>query len=696
MRVLGITMGETVSNKPLKDGSLAWYRSDNNILVISEEQIANVKHAGGFEASLQKLYEENSSKPDIVAVSSCCEPEISDLSPLEAQFRCEVRVVNHHLSHAHQAAWTAGHRDALILAMDAGGNMLEPFDERGPDWWRYNREQLSVFQCVGGRISLLERRFSSPYDIGPGEFWRYMTYACGFDTSTKASKVMELAAFDDTSNNPLSDLFFSTDIAKNLRNDPPNKGLLKNQVLKHHGLAGLGNDVSPANFAGWAQRSLEEYVVGLLNQYRLQLGHKLVCLTGGVALNCKLVQAVRARTSFDDVSVGYCPSDKGQSLGNCLAVQDRRPKVGSRSGLNPFRGPKRAASSSDIRSRLGQQHQTHIVEKGVSASAVLKLIDEGFVVGTWRGRGEVGARALGNSSILASPQLPKIKERLNSIKGRPDHTPIAPVLSKEYFQSNIGEACDNYSLMSETVYGPNGGDDIPTSMLHVDGSIRPQIIDETSSGFMSRMLQEAGPVRRKNFALLNTSFNGPGRPMAGTLDQAVSEFLELDLDALSCPSDILVRKKNARLEAALDACDPQTMFFENLEDFQRRSAEFGLCQSVEMRERFLLFDNYIRWAAQGRKVTTIRFKEGALSIAGPRRLPLVETKDFKQSAMEVRKLEVEVLGFTVKRFRHLNNVDAQRDGFEKTSHLKQTLRNIYPLISDDDYVTINFINILTN
>lgn len=697
MKVLGITMGATINGKPLKDGSLAWYQSENNILVISEEQAANIKHAGGFEASLQKFYEENQSRPDLVAVSSCCEPEISDVSALEAQFRCEVRVVNHHLSHAHQAAWTAGYRDALIVVMDAGGNMLEPFDERGPDWWKYRREQFSIFECVGGKLTLLDRKFSKPYDIGLGEFWRYMTYACGFDTSTKASKVMELAGCDDFSTNALSNLYFDTDLSIELRNDPPNKMLLKDLVLKKRVFADSDNEISAANVAGWAQRSLDEVVVGILNDYQSQSGHKLVCLSGGVALNCKLVQAVRDRTLFDDVIVGYCPSDKGQSLGNCLAVQNRRPKIGSRSGLNPFRGMKRVASASDIRTRLGNHQLTHIVEKGVEASAVLRLIDEGFIIGTWRGRGEIGARALGNSSILADPHLPRIKEHLNTMKGRSIETPIAPVFSKKMFEANFGKMYVNYNLMSETICSRfDGKKELPSSMVHVDGSIRPQIIDEPSSGYLSQMLSNVSPARKERFALLNTSFNGPGRPMAGTIDQAVSEFLDLGLDALSCPNNILVRKKDARLEAALDDSDPDKMFFKNLEDYQSRSAALGLHQSIEKRERFLLFDNYIRWAAQGRKVTTIRFKEGALSIAGPKKLPLVETKDFKQSAMHVQKLEVEVLGFTVKKFRHLDQVDAQRDGFEKTSHLKQTLKNIYPLMNDDDYVTINFISIVSS
>jgi carbamoyltransferase len=694
MKVLGLTLGKTVAGKPLKDGSLSWYTSDNSILIISEEQAADRKHAGGYEASLQKLYETTSSRPDLVAVSSCCEPMITDVSGFEGQFGCEIRVVNHHLSHAHQAAWSAGYRDALIVVLDAGGNTLEPFDDRGTDWWRYEREQASIFECVDGRIKLIDRIFSKPFEIGIGEFWRYMTYACGFDSSNKASKVMELAAFSEDAICPIPELFFSSSLSSTMLNDPPSKLLLRDKLLGFFEPSFRLEEVQTA-LAGWAQKSLEAEVLRIVNSYQKQLGHSILCLSGGVALNCKLVQSIRERGPFDDIVVGYAPSDKGQSLGNCLAVQEGRKKVGSLNGLDPFRGSKRVASVSDIRSLLGEDQLTHIVEPSVPPQKVKDLIANGFLIGTWRGRGEIGARALGNSSILADPAVPGIKERLNQIKGRPEHTPVAPAFSKEYFEECFGPVKANYFHMSETVTVPRTAMSLPSSLQHVDRTVRPQIIDEKRPSYLSKLVASCNAEQRKEFVVLNTSFNGAGRPMAGTLSQAVSEFRNLGLDGLSCAKDVLVRKKNARLEARLDASDAQKAHFANFQDFERRKSEFGLTQEVELRERFLLFDNYIRWAADGRKVTTIRFKEGLLSVAGVGRLPLVETKNFKQSAMDVQKLEVDVLGFTVKKFQDLDQVDAQRDGFEKTSHLKQTLRNIYPKMKDSDYVTINFIRIVT-
>ena len=78
------------------------------------------------------------------------------------------------------------------------------------------------------------------------------------------------------------------------------------------------------------------------------------------------------------------------------------------------------------------------------------------------------------------------------------------------------------------------------------------------------------------------------------------------------------------------------MFFRNHDEFLEKSPDLGLNSRVEIRERFLLFDNYIRWVSEHRKVTTIRFKKDALSIASGGKLPLVETKNFKQSAMGIR------------------------------------------------------------
>jgi hypothetical protein len=180
--------------------------------------------------------------------------------------------------------------------------------------------------------------------------------------------------------------------------------------------------------------------------------------------------------------------------------------------------------------------------------------------------------------------------------------------------------------------------------------------------------------------------------MVGTPAAAVSEATSLAIDGVMFSNSIFLRRKSARWEAGIERTASDGYFFESLDDFQSYGArdQFG---SVELRSRFLLFDNYIDWVRDQRKVTTVRFVPGGVSIPAGNRLPLVETKNFRQSAMEVNDTFVQVHGFALKRFGDLNQVDAQRDGFEKTSHLKRTLSSIYPQMTESDFVTINFISI---
>ena len=73
---------------------------------------------------------------------------------------------------------------------------------------------------------------------------------------------------------------------------------------------------------------------------------------------------------------------------------------------------------------------------------------------------------------------------------------------------------------------------------------------------------------------------------------------------------------------------------------------------------------------------------------------MVMTTDFKQASIFAEHYRVRVFGVKVKKFSDLDQLDAQRDGFEKTSNLKTTLLTIYPKITADSYVTINFIEIM--
>jgi carbamoyltransferase len=67
----------------------------------------------------------------------------------------------------------------------------------------------------------------------------------------------------------------------------------------------------------------------------------------------------------------------------------------------------------------------------------------GRLVGWYQGRAEVGQRALGARSILASPQTRAMVTRLNRVKGREIWRPLAPSLLAEdqsqVFTHSVGD-----------------------------------------------------------------------------------------------------------------------------------------------------------------------------------------------------------------------------------------------------------------
>jgi carbamoyltransferase len=72
--------------------------------------------------------------------------------------------------------------------------------------------------------------------------------------------------------------------------------------------------------------------------------------------------------------------------------------------------------------------------KNIGYIDVAKLIAEGNVVSIFQGRSESGPRALGNRSILFSPELKDVNFYINKIKGSEWYRPVAGTILEEYFE----------------------------------------------------------------------------------------------------------------------------------------------------------------------------------------------------------------------------------------------------------------------
>ena len=97
-------------------------------------------------------------------------------------------------------------------------------------------------------------------------------------------------------------------------------------------------------------------------------------------------------------------------------------------------------SNNDIKKELINNNSVFTKPKNIY-SLTARLLSKGKIIGWYQGRSEIGARALGNRSILADPSKKDMKDILNKkIKYREEFRPFAPAVLEEhadkYFNTN--------------------------------------------------------------------------------------------------------------------------------------------------------------------------------------------------------------------------------------------------------------------
>jgi carbamoyltransferase len=161
---------------------------------------------------------------------------------------------------------------------------------------------------------------------------------------------------------------------------------------------------------------------------------------------------------------------------------------------------------------------------------VARDLAEDRIVGWFQGRFELGPRALGNRSILASPLRRQICDLINArIKHREPFRPFAPAVLAEhaadYFE--ISQA-DPFMTLAPRVR-PDKVEIIPAA-VHVDGTGRIQTVDRQSNPRYYAVIEEFMKLTGVP-VILNTSFNSQ-EPIVARPEEAVSCFLRTGMDTL--------------------------------------------------------------------------------------------------------------------------------------------------------------------
>ncbi|MCX5713872.1 MAG: carbamoyltransferase, partial [Candidatus Omnitrophica bacterium] len=168
----------------------------------------------------------------------------------------------------------------------------------------------------------------------------------------------------------------------------------------------------------------------------------------------------------------------------------------------------------------------------------VSLLEQGRIIAWFQGRMEFGSRALGNRSILANPVFPDVKNKVNEeVKYRESWRPFCPSLADENKDDYINEPKES-AFMTVAYQAKESMKEDFSSVVHVDGTIRPQTVTFKSNPLYHSLILSFG--KRTGYPIvLNTSFNVRGEPIICSPQEAIRCFYSNGLDALVMGNFIL-------------------------------------------------------------------------------------------------------------------------------------------------------------
>jgi len=302
-----------------------------------------------------------------------------------------------------------------------------------------------------------------------------------------------------------------------------------------------------ADIAASVQRVLEEILVDLARRLQRETGLPDLCLGGGVALNGVANARILRESGFSNLYVPPAPGDAGCALGAALyadRIHFGRPHVPVSD--HPYWGP--VVDGGEL-ARIAAEDglETQRLPEPQLLGRVAEELAQGRIVGWMQGACELGPRALGNRSILAAPQDPGMRERLNrSIKYREEFRPFAPAVPIEqadrYFAIPPGGLRLGRYMSGVFPVRPQWREKL-AAITHVDGTARLQAVDPAMAPRFHALLKAYGE-RTGIPVLLNTSFNLSGEPIVNRAVEGYSTFRRSGIDLLVA-GDALVTKRRA-------------------------------------------------------------------------------------------------------------------------------------------------------
>jgi len=314
----------------------------------------------------------------------------------------KIYLVHHQDAHIASSFYSSGFKKALAFSLDASGDG--------------NCGHVSL--C--NKNKTIKKVSEMSNDNSLGFFYTLMTHYLGFNDGDEY-KVMGLAPYGK----PNIDLNKILKITKSgwklnksfIRNAPkiksPFEPMYSNKLITL-----LGKPRTPGekinrfheNLAASVQKQFERaflsYCMFLKNKYPNYIN---LCLSGGAVLNCSANGKLIQEGLFENIYIPPMPSDRGLSVG-CAYLGSRKLNFEPISNESPYLGE--SYSTKTIIKELKSNGINFIQPKNLSKFCA-EHIHRNKIIGLFQGRSEIGARALGNRSIIANARSVKMRDIVN-------------------------------------------------------------------------------------------------------------------------------------------------------------------------------------------------------------------------------------------------------------------------------------------
>ena len=447
------------------------------------------------------------------------------------KFNKKILFYKHHLSHAASAFFPSGFKKSSILILDGMG------EEFTGGFYIGNQKKI---KCI--------KKFKLPNTLGG--YYSTFTEFFGFKSNSEEGKLMALASFGKYSEK------IQYKLNKFLKYNKKNGDFTLDPALRFGGKRNINQRFSDKfikifgeplfnkkkitkyhkNLAFNVQWRLEEIVKLLVKDLIKITKISNLCLAGGVHMNCKLNGVLADLPEIKNIYVQPASSDNGVALGAAmLSAKNDKGKFSKMEHCYYGNG----FTNNEIKNYLKESKIKFKKVKNIEKQIAIKL-SKGKIIGWFQGRSEVGARALGNRSILANPLLKNMKKKLNDeVKHRENWRPFCPSINDYRYKDYFGNVPESDFMILAFKMRKKYRKFLP-SAVHVDGTSRPQIVKQKTNKKFYKLIKEFEKITG-HAILINTSFNIQGEPIVNKPSEAIRCFSGTGIDYLAI-GDFLITK----------------------------------------------------------------------------------------------------------------------------------------------------------